>query len=104
MTNTPRTWLIAALTHRQLPAITEPQFVELVEVADSEGVLVLLEHRLSNHPAYLDIPPDLLSQIQQAAKQGLMDQLPFFAELSSFESGENSVSGDERCGAWQLAV
>ena len=88
MTNTPRTWLIAALTHQKLPTLAEQQVAEhfgklsvpLVEAANNDGVITLLEHRLAGHPDSTTVPPDLLSQIQQAAKQGLMDQLPFFAE------------------------
>ena len=87
MTNTPRTWLIAALTHQKLPTLAEQQVAEhfgklsvpLVEAANNDGVITLLEHRLAGHPDSTTVPPDLLSQIQQAAKQGLMDQLPFFA-------------------------
>lgn len=88
MTENLRTWLIAALTHQKLPALAEQQFdkhfdtlsVPIVEMASDEGVLVLLEYQLSKHPDLAKIPAVLLTQIQSAAKQDLLQQLPFHAE------------------------
>ena len=80
MTDILRTWLIAALTHDELPPLAATTWPELLAQADSEGVLVLLEHRLAFHPGYAALPADLINQIQRAAKHGLMDQLPFQSE------------------------
>ena len=80
MTDILRTWLIAALTHQELPALAEQRVAELVDVASDQGVLVLLEHRLLSHPSLATLPDNLFSQIQQQAKLSLLQQLPFFAE------------------------
>ena len=80
MTDILRTWLIAALTHQELPALAEQRVAELVDVASDQGVLVLLEHRLLSQPSLATLPDNLFSQIQQQAKLSLLQQLPFFAE------------------------
>ncbi len=80
MTNTLRAWLIAALTHQDLPVIADQQLDELVDMASHEGVLVLLEYQLMQHPNIATLPTQFVTNIQQAAKHSLLHQLPFFAE------------------------
>jgi Uncharacterised nucleotidyltransferase len=80
MTDSIRLWLIAALTHDELPPLAVSAWQDAIGQAGSDGVLVLLEHRLARHPAYSGIPAGLLGLIQQAAKQDLMEQLPFHSE------------------------
>ena len=80
MTNTHRNWLIAALTNQNLPALTEQQYHELLDEANANGVLVILEKSLKYHPQVAEIDTDLLAQLQSAAKQVLMDQLVFLGE------------------------
>jgi hypothetical protein len=80
MTDSIRLWLIAALTHDELPPLAASAWQDAIGQAESDGVIILLEHRLARHPAYSDVPAGLLNLIQQAAKQGLMDQLPFHSE------------------------
>ncbi len=86
-----RTWLIAALNHRDLPPIAVSDWPNLIAQAEAEGVLVMLEHRLAGHPDSTTVPPDLLSQIQHAAKQGLMEQLPFHAEQKKIYQALNQA-------------
>lgn len=80
MTDNLRIWLIAALAQDELPPIAVLDWPHLIARGEAEGVLVLLQHRLAGHPGRTTVPDGLLSQIQQAARHGLMDQLPFHAE------------------------
>ena len=86
MTSPARQWLIAALTHQPLPLLTEHfgelsvTLVEVVETAESEDVLCLLEHRLVSHPNRSDVPDVLIQAIQSAAKETVLMQLLYQAE------------------------
>ena len=91
MTDILRTWLIAALIHDELPPLAAAAWTELLAQAESEGVLVLLEHRLAGHPGNSDLPEALIREIQQAARYSLMNQLPFLSEQKTLFMTLNQV-------------
>ena len=86
MQNPAREWIIAGLTHKPLPALSnvEEHFDKLselmIEVAENEGVLLLLEYQLHSHPQRSELPDDWMQRLQAACQQSLFDQLAMLAE------------------------
>jgi Uncharacterised nucleotidyltransferase len=85
-----RTWLIAALAHDDLPPIAASDWPNMIAQAEAQGVLVLLANQLATHPS-ANVPVELLSEIQQQARQALMEQLPFFAEQKNVFQALNAT-------------
>lgn len=83
MTNSLRQWLIAALTHRPLPPLAAQQTAEhfgrlsasLIDAARNEGVLLLLEQSIAEHPDAAAVPIAVREAVQAAAKSELFGQL-----------------------------
>lgn len=97
MQNPARLWIIAGLTHKPLPALSnvEEHFDKLselmIEVAENEGVLLLLEYQLHSHPQRSELPDVWMQRLQAACQQSLFDQLAMLAEQTKvFEALQNA--------------
>lgn len=75
-----RKWLIDALTHRPLPALAKYQIAELIETAENEGVLLLLENRLQSHPEKNTLSDEFKFALVVAARPILYGQMQMLAE------------------------
>ena len=75
-------WLIAAMRHTALPELETRHVPELISAARSEGVLLLAESRLRNHPQRASVCTDILQELAQAAHADMLEQLAMLAEQS----------------------
>lgn len=100
MQNPLRDWIIAGLTHKPLPALSNVKehfdmLSELmIEVAENEGVLLLLEYQLQSHPQRAELPKGWMQNLQAACQQSLFDQLAMLAEQAKVFEALHQTNSD----------
>ena len=75
-----RQWIISALIDKKLPALEAENWPAIVNLARSEGVLLLLESQLTKHFEFSSLSISLIEAVQCAARQDLLMQLQMLAE------------------------